>query len=79
MPWTAYYTHSLPPNFAGHDCARSVGVDRVHLAARSYHAGGVNLLLADGSVHFIRDSISMATWRALGTRGGGEVVDGSQL
>jgi prepilin-type processing-associated H-X9-DG protein len=44
------------------------------LKARSYHANGVNALLMDGSVRFVNSSISQATWRALGTRSGGEVV-----
>ena len=43
-------------------------------AARSRHAGGVNLLLGDGSVRFVRDSVAPATWMALGTRAGGEVL-----
>ena len=45
------------------------------ITARSYHAAGVNALFMDGSVHFITDSIPQLTWRALGTRNGGEVVD----
>jgi prepilin-type processing-associated H-X9-DG protein len=43
-------------------------------AARSFHAGGVNALLADGSVKFFKNSISIATWRALSTTQGGEVI-----
>jgi prepilin-type processing-associated H-X9-DG protein len=43
-------------------------------AARSRHAGGVNVLLADGSIRFVRDSIALAAWQALGTMDGGEVV-----
>jgi prepilin-type N-terminal cleavage/methylation domain-containing protein/prepilin-type processing-associated H-X9-DG protein len=43
-------------------------------AARSRHAGGVNALLCDGSVRFVADSIAWATWLALGTSKGGEVV-----
>ncbi len=45
-----------------------------HKAARSRHSGGVNVLFGDGSVHFIQDSIALATWRALGTMNGGEVI-----
>ncbi len=41
--------------------------------ARSFHAGGVNALFLDGSVHFVPDAISPGVWRALGTRMGGEV------
>jgi len=32
------------------------------------------VVLMDGSVRFVRSSIPMATWRALGTRATGEVV-----
>jgi len=44
------------------------------VTSRSYHTGGVNVLLMDGSVRFVRDSIALPTWRALGTRAGGEVI-----
>jgi prepilin-type processing-associated H-X9-DG protein len=43
-------------------------------AARSYHPGGVYASMADGSVRFVSDSIPLATWQALGSRGGGEPV-----
>jgi prepilin-type N-terminal cleavage/methylation domain-containing protein/prepilin-type processing-associated H-X9-DG protein len=46
----------------------------------SYHPGGVNLLFADGSVHFVRsitiDGAERRAFWALGTRAGGEVVQG---
>jgi prepilin-type N-terminal cleavage/methylation domain-containing protein/prepilin-type processing-associated H-X9-DG protein len=42
--------------------------------AQSYHPGGVNVLMADGSVRFIKDSINQAAWWALGTKAGGEVI-----
>ncbi len=48
----------------------------INLSARSYHAGGVNVLLADGSGRFVVDGIAPATWTALGTRAGGEPVGG---
>jgi prepilin-type N-terminal cleavage/methylation domain-containing protein/prepilin-type processing-associated H-X9-DG protein len=40
----------------------------------SLHTGGVNFLFADGSVHFIANTINPTTWVALGTRAGGDVV-----
>lgn len=43
----------------------SVGGDAYHYG--SYHTGGMNFLYADGSVHSISTSISVATWRALST------------
>jgi len=45
------------------------------VTSRSYHTGGVNVARMDGSVSFVRDSLSIATWRAMGTRAGGEVVE----
>jgi prepilin-type processing-associated H-X9-DG protein len=42
-------------------------------AARSRHSGGVNAALCDGSIRFVRDSIALAVWQALGTADGGEV------
>ena len=42
----------------------------------SYHAGGANLGFVDGSVRFVRESIDIAVYRALGSRNGGEAVGG---
>jgi len=44
------------------------------IGAASYHPGGVNVAMADGSVRFIKDSVNQQTWWALGTRNGGEVI-----
>jgi prepilin-type N-terminal cleavage/methylation domain-containing protein/prepilin-type processing-associated H-X9-DG protein len=44
-------------------------------AARSYHPGGVNAGLCDGSVRFINNSIDVKTWHGLWTRSGGEVTE----
>jgi prepilin-type N-terminal cleavage/methylation domain-containing protein len=44
------------------------------ITTRSYHVGGVQVLLMDGSVHFVGNSIDQAIWRALGSRAGGEVA-----
>jgi prepilin-type N-terminal cleavage/methylation domain-containing protein/prepilin-type processing-associated H-X9-DG protein len=43
----------------------------------SFHPGGVNCLFGDGSVRFIKDSVSVKTLRALVTLNGGEVTDAS--
>ena len=41
---------------------------------KSKHPGGGNFLFADGSVHFLKQSIAMTTYCALGSRNGGEVI-----
>jgi len=64
-PWSACRT----------DCGPGCGVDFGHFEnATSLHPGGCNVGFADGSVHFIKSSISMQTWWSLGTRADGEVV-----
>ncbi len=42
--------------------------------SRSYHPGGVNTALMDGSVTFVSSNIDLQVWRAYGTRGNGEVA-----
>jgi len=61
----------MMPNDPMPDCA-TYGVGR--FKASSGHIGGVNVILGDGSVHFIMDHIDMDTWRGLSTRGSAEVV-----
>jgi prepilin-type N-terminal cleavage/methylation domain-containing protein/prepilin-type processing-associated H-X9-DG protein len=43
--------------------------------ASSNHSGGVNVLMLDGSVKFVKDSVAQNTWWSLGTRANGEIVD----
>ena len=47
--------------------------------ANSFHTGGVNCVFADGSVHFISDTIDLRIFRALATIAGGEVIPASKL
>jgi prepilin-type processing-associated H-X9-DG protein/prepilin-type N-terminal cleavage/methylation domain-containing protein len=54
-------------------CAPST-MNEMTATSRSRHPGGVNVLMADGSVRFIKETIDLATWQALGTIAGGEVV-----
>jgi len=48
--------------------------DGFSYGASSAHPGGANVLFGDGSVKFIKSTISYPTWWALGTRNGGEVI-----
>lgn len=65
------YLHINTPN------TRSCGfftVLRANMPPSSKHVGGVHVTLCDGSVRFVSDNISLAIWRALGSRAGGEVI-----
>ncbi len=74
LPSTGYYSHTVPPNYRLWDCTNNPNFNQVHGAARSYHPGGVNATFCDGSVRFVKNSINLNTWRALGSKGGGEVI-----
>jgi prepilin-type N-terminal cleavage/methylation domain-containing protein/prepilin-type processing-associated H-X9-DG protein len=52
----------------------SAGDTYAAVTSRSHHAGMVNVLLMDGSVRGVTNGVNLATWRALGTRSGGEPV-----
>jgi prepilin-type N-terminal cleavage/methylation domain-containing protein/prepilin-type processing-associated H-X9-DG protein len=75
-PWaygyhsTTSYWHSGPPN--SRSCM--FPPSRIMTTANSKHSGGVNLGLADGSVRFVKTSVNIASWRALGTRNGYEIL-----
>jgi prepilin-type processing-associated H-X9-DG protein len=67
------YNHYYNPNDNTPDCNN--GFHNFALtAARSQHPGGVHLLLCDGHVRFVSNSIDLAIWRALATRRGNEVI-----
>jgi len=52
----------------------TTGTTYAAVTSRSYHPGGVNVALSDGSVRFIAQSVDLTTWRALATRANGEAV-----
>ncbi len=68
------YNHVRPPNDPAMDCVQHS--NPAWKAARSRHGGGVNAVLADGGVRFVRDAIPADAWKALGTRAGGEPAGG---
>ncbi len=70
------YTHAQSPNGIVPDCTGGGSLPATDLwTARSWHHGGVNVSMADGSTRFASESMSTAVWRAFGTRNGGELVD----
>jgi prepilin-type N-terminal cleavage/methylation domain-containing protein/prepilin-type processing-associated H-X9-DG protein len=76
------YNHFMTPNTLS--CAASnsqsgwPGSYNDAITATSNHSGGVNVCMADGSVKFIKNSISPQTWWAIGSRNQGEVVGADQ-
>ncbi len=66
----AYGTCAIPPNFTYED---PNWWPNTH-SFRSAHPGGLNFAMADGSVHFVQESISLNVYRALATRAGKEVT-----
>ena len=77
MAMTLFNTVGTPNDFGDSwtYCSRIGSGARSDLnSADSYHPGGVNVTMGDGSVRFIKDSVSMVTWMSLGTKAGGEVI-----
>ncbi|WP_164102337.1 DUF1559 domain-containing protein [Candidatus Laterigemmans baculatus] len=70
-----FYNHTLTPNSRFRDCIKGGSLNGGHLAARSFHPGGVQSVRCDGSVSFGAESIDGRVWLALGTANGGEVVE----
>ena len=69
------YCHAQEPNGAIPDGLNQRFDPWGISTARSLHPGGVNALMADGSVRFVSESITRQVWRGLGTRNGGELVE----
>ncbi|WP_422923818.1 H-X9-DG-CTERM domain-containing protein [Singulisphaera sp. PoT] len=77
FPWFPRHQPLLAPRPPQHDGLQSRQPHlhggprrrgRQHPPATSNHPGGVDVCMADGSVKFIKDSVNLATWCALGTR-----------
>jgi len=71
------YAHVMMPNTWSCSYGKTVDPNYSAPTASSRHSGTVNVCMADGSVKSIKGSIAKAVWWALGTMGGGEVVDQS--
>lgn len=70
-----WYNHLLTPNSPTADCNSgplSSGGGSGAYTARSYHPGGVNSAMADGSGRFVAQDIDPLVWRAISTRRGAE-------
>jgi prepilin-type N-terminal cleavage/methylation domain-containing protein/prepilin-type processing-associated H-X9-DG protein len=75
------YNHIYSPNAAFMDCCNlcdgipNTDGEEAIITARSYHPGGVNVLMGDGQVRFVSDGVAETVWRAIGTRSSGETID----
>jgi len=71
------YNHMDTPNTrtcAGIGFPGNMSNMAMQVPPSSRHPGGVQCLMGDGSVRFVKDSIDLPSWRAMGTMNGGEVV-----
>jgi prepilin-type N-terminal cleavage/methylation domain-containing protein/prepilin-type processing-associated H-X9-DG protein len=65
---------NVPWRSCRHQCS-GCGADAAQISnATSFHPGGVNACMADGSVRFVKNTINTTIWWSLGTRGRGEVI-----
>jgi prepilin-type N-terminal cleavage/methylation domain-containing protein/prepilin-type processing-associated H-X9-DG protein len=71
------YNHINPPNTKA--CHAGGGGYDGQVGASSKHPGGVNVLMLDGSVKFVKDSVKYETWQAIATIAKGEVVSADSL
>ncbi len=64
----------FPPDWVNYPACQNLG----QWSFRSMHPGGANFAFVDGSVKFIKESIDLRIYRALGTRAGAEVISADQ-
>ena len=83
-PGHSMYNHVRTPNDRGVDCRGGLPHSSDtnywwnqlshNIAARSRHVGGVHSLFCDGKVSFIKNTVALNVWSALGSRAGNEIV-----
>ena len=71
VDWTNYREGKLP---SGVSATTDVAKTYAAVTSRSYHIGGVQVALMDGSLHFVTDSVDRETWQAMSTRNGREIA-----
>jgi prepilin-type processing-associated H-X9-DG protein len=81
---TTIYSHTQTPNrtscaYADMEWEWKTRGDITLVSASSNHPGGVNTLFMDGSVRFVKSSVSYQSWYGIATPNGGEVVSADAL
>jgi prepilin-type N-terminal cleavage/methylation domain-containing protein/prepilin-type processing-associated H-X9-DG protein len=74
----ALYNHIIPPNKKLVKISDVAGANGCH-PPTSYHPGGVNVLMCDSSVRFVRESVSVNVFEAVGGRKDGIAISGGDL
>ncbi len=72
------YTHVMPPNGLSCEYDQNGFQPDGALTAGSRHPGGINVMMMDGSVRFVKSTVNIGTWQAIGTMAGAEVVSSDQ-
>lgn len=76
--WGPWFNTLMPPN-SGPACDQDASVTTMDVKnASSYHTGGVNVLMIDGSVIFVSENIDHGVWVASGSLSGGEIESVTQ-
>jgi prepilin-type N-terminal cleavage/methylation domain-containing protein len=78
MPGQTFFCTMNPPNSPNVDCMECGGCAwydaRGVITARSRHTGGAHVLLVDGAVRFVSNSIDLGTWQNLGSIAEGATI-----
>jgi len=76
------YNHVTTPNSrqCGNVALDNVGLDVYGTSPpTSFHSGGVNMGMCDGSVKFVRETLNLITWWSIGTRANGEAINSNSF
>jgi prepilin-type N-terminal cleavage/methylation domain-containing protein len=73
--FSPYYCINQPPN---PPCISATTALPDNYGSRSRHSGGVNVVMGDDSVRFVKNSTNVRTWRAMSTTCGGEIISADQ-
>jgi prepilin-type N-terminal cleavage/methylation domain-containing protein/prepilin-type processing-associated H-X9-DG protein len=75
--YSGRYAHVMPPN--SKQCTTGgINYGEEAMGPSSKHPGGANLAFGDGSVRFVKGTVTPQVWWALGSREGGEIISADQ-
>jgi len=81
VPWThghlAHALYNLTGRPFDNKCTNANMVQEGAYNANSLHSNGVNVLFADGHLQFVKKTVALETWRAIGSKAGGDSLQSS--